>query len=61
MSFEIICIFSNYLDILLGVRPGTLQNFHLESHRMVPTPLMLNRQSQSVKSRQYVLRIKINK
>ncbi|CAF2647567.1 unnamed protein product [Rotaria sp. Silwood2] len=34
-----------------GVRPGTLQDFCIESQRMVPTPFMFNRQSQSAKSR----------
>ncbi|CAF4172596.1 unnamed protein product [Rotaria sordida] len=34
-----------------GVRPGTLQDFCIESQRMVPTPFMFNRQSQSTKNR----------
>ncbi|CAF3750615.1 unnamed protein product [Rotaria sp. Silwood1] len=34
-----------------GVRPGTLQDFCIESQRMVPTPFMFSRQSQSAKNR----------
>ncbi|CAF1149162.1 unnamed protein product [Rotaria sordida] len=34
-----------------GFRPGTLQDFCIESQRMVPTPFMFNRQSQSTKNR----------
>jgi len=34
-----------------GVRPGTLQDFCIESQRMNPTPFMFTRQSQSAKSR----------
>ncbi|UJR22622.1 hypothetical protein I4U23_025663 [Adineta vaga] len=34
-----------------GVRPGTFQDFGIESHRVTPTPFTLTRQFQSAKSR----------
>lgn len=34
-----------------GYRPGTLQDFCIESQRMIPTPIVFSRQSQSAKSR----------
>ena len=40
-----------YFEIYSGVRPGTLQDFCLESQRMTPTPYTFNRQSQSPKGR----------
>ncbi|CAF4899154.1 unnamed protein product [Rotaria socialis] len=36
---------------ILGARPGTLQDFCLESQRLVPTPFMFGRQAQSAKYR----------
>lgn len=37
--------------ISLGVRPGTLQDFCIESQRMIPAPFTFSRQSQSAKGR----------
>ncbi|CAF4176833.1 unnamed protein product, partial [Rotaria magnacalcarata] len=39
------------LMMILGARPGTLQDFCLESQRLVPTPFMFGRQAQSAKYR----------
>jgi hypothetical protein len=34
-----------------GARPGSFQDFHIETHRMTPTPVSFSRQSQSARGR----------
>lgn len=37
--------------LTVGIRPGSFQDFRIESQRMTPTPMTFNRQAQSAKGR----------
>lgn len=59
LNIKVHCLFIHstvnqtaFLVSCLGIRPGSYQDFCLESHRMNPTPLSFSRQLSSAKSRQ---------
>jgi hypothetical protein len=41
----------NRILLYLGARPGSFQDFRIESHRVTPTPFSPSRQAQSPKGR----------
>jgi hypothetical protein len=41
----------NRILLYLGARPGSFQDFRIESHRVTPTPFSPSRQTQSPKGR----------
>jgi len=43
--------FTNGIRLVLGARPGSFQDFRIESHRMTPTPMSFSRPAISAKGR----------